>query len=195
MYLKQVAADTDSDALRRLREQGGSVPEILHLFAYKSHTRHLGRFVEGVMRGESPLSPGLREMIAAFVSGRNECAFCHRSHTEAAAQLVGERDVVLGAMADYRAASLSEKERALFTFVEKVVTAAQQVRQEDVDAVLDAGWSEEALYDAITVCAVFQFFNTWVGASGVADMTPLEYAQSGARLATLGYAREDESGS
>ena len=50
-----------------------------------------------------------------------------------------------------------------------------------------AGWTEDALYDAITVCALFNFYNTWIDATGVADMPPELYAMSGERLATRGY--------
>ena len=50
-----------------------------------------------------------------------------------------------------------------------------------------AGWSEEALYDAITVCALFNFYNKWIDATGVNDMTAAAYALSGKRLATFGY--------
>lgn len=51
-----------------------------------------------------------------------------------------------------------------------------------------AGWSDEALYDAITVCSLFQFYNNWIDATGVADMPALGYEMSGHRLATRGYA-------
>ena len=51
-----------------------------------------------------------------------------------------------------------------------------------------AGWSDEALYDAITVCSLFQFYNNWVDATGVTDMPAVGYEMSGHRLATEGYA-------
>jgi hypothetical protein len=48
----------------------------MHLFAFKpDRTQFLSRFTQGVMRGPSPLSPGLRELIAAFTSKRNDCLF------------------------------------------------------------------------------------------------------------------------
>jgi len=56
--------------------------------------------------------------------------------------------------------------------------------------VRQAGWSDEALYDAITVCSLFQFYNNWVDATGVGDMPAMAYEMSGHRLATEGYARE-----
>jgi len=59
-----------------MRGAGVPVPQIMHLFAYKpDRTDHLSAFTQGVMRGPSPLSPGMRELIAAFTSRRNDCPF------------------------------------------------------------------------------------------------------------------------
>ena len=57
----------------------------------------------------------------------------------------------------------------------------------DVEVVKDAGWSEEAIYDAITVCALFNFYNKWIDATGVSDMPPEAYEASGERMANHGY--------
>ena len=89
---------------------------------------------------------------------------------------------------DYRTAPLSERQRALFAFLEKMNRQSTSIGQADVDAVLAAGWTDEALYDAITVCALFNFYNKWIDATGVQDMSPELYAQAGQRLATGGYA-------
>ena len=64
------------------------------------------------------------------------------------------------------------------------------IGQGDVDVARKAGWSDEALYDAITVCSLFQFYNNWIDATGVSDMPAIGYQMSGQRLATQGYARE-----
>jgi len=59
-----------------IRAAGLPVPQIMHLFAYKpDRTEHLSRFTQAVMRGPSPLSPGQRELIAAFTSRRTGCPF------------------------------------------------------------------------------------------------------------------------
>jgi hypothetical protein len=62
------------------------------------------------------------------------------------------------------------------------------ITQNDVDTARAAGWSDEALYDAITVCSLFQFYNNWIDATGVGDMPAIGYEMSGKRLATQGYA-------
>ncbi len=55
---------------------GLEVPQILHLFAFKPELgEYLERFSQAVMRGPSPLTPGTRELIAAFTSRQNHCPF------------------------------------------------------------------------------------------------------------------------
>ncbi len=63
-------------AIDALRAAGRPVPQIMRLVAYRpDRTDFLARFTQGVMRGPSPLSPGLRELIAAFTSRRNDCPY------------------------------------------------------------------------------------------------------------------------
>ena len=88
---------------------------------------------------------------------------------------------------DHTTAPISEKERALFALVAKMVEDSTTIRHADLDAARAAGWSDEALYDAITVCALFQFYNNWIDATGVSDMPAFAYDMSGKRLATTGY--------
>ena len=64
------------DLIQAMRQQGSDYPQIWHLFAYlPKATEHLARFTQEVLRGPSPLSPGMRELIAAFTSYRNDCPF------------------------------------------------------------------------------------------------------------------------
>jgi alkylhydroperoxidase family enzyme len=80
IYLKQVEqaakAGPAGAQIAAMEAQGIPVPQILYLFAYKpGMTDHLSRFTQELMRGPSPLSPGMRELIAAFTSSRNQCLF------------------------------------------------------------------------------------------------------------------------
>ena len=90
-------------------------------------------------------------------------------------------------MNDLDTAPISEKDRALYSFIKKMVADSTSIGQADADRVRSAGWSDEALYDAITVCSLFQFYNNWIDATGVADMPAMAYEMSGHRLATVGY--------
>ena len=62
---------------------------------------------------------------------------------------------------------------------------------EDISELRKVGWTDEAIYDAITVCALFNFYNVWIDATGVSDMPAIGYEMSGHRLATEGYARDE----
>ncbi len=89
---------------------------------------------------------------------------------------------------DYTTAPISAKERALFALIAKMVEDSTTVGHADLDRARAAGWSDEALYDGITVCALFQFYNNWIDATGVSDMPAAAYDMSGKRLAERGYA-------
>ena len=64
------------DAIQMMQSSGAEYPQIWHLFAYRPQaTQHLARFTQEILRGEAPMSPGVRELIAAYTSYRNECPF------------------------------------------------------------------------------------------------------------------------
>lgn len=79
MHLPDVQkADGDpfGQVIRRLQESGEAVPSILRLFAFKpERAKHLLELSQDILRGPSPLPAGLRELIAAFVSRRNDCPY------------------------------------------------------------------------------------------------------------------------
>jgi hypothetical protein len=80
MFLPDVeAAEGESpfnDLIHHARQDGMEYPQIWHMFAFQPHaTKHLERFTQAIMREPGPLSPGLRELIAAYTSARNDCPF------------------------------------------------------------------------------------------------------------------------
>ena len=88
---------------------------------------------------------------------------------------------------DYHSAPIDAKLAELLVLIEKAARAAWTITRDDVEAVRAAGWSDEAIYDAVTVCALFNFYTTWVDASGVPGMD--DYKPSGERMARDGYLR------
>ena len=80
MFLPGVEGDPKpgfyADAIAQMRGAGAEYPQIWHLFAYMPEaTQHLGRFTQEILRGPGPISPGMRELIAAYTSQRNACPF------------------------------------------------------------------------------------------------------------------------
>lgn len=191
MYLKEIesrpAEGMSGIALNKLRDDGEAIPEILHLFRFKTrNTNHLVRFTEEVMRGPSPLSPGLRELIGAFFSKKNQCSFCSDAHAAAAAEYL-EEGLVNEVLRDVETSRLDSAHKALFRYIAKLAEQPSRVTDSDIRKLKEAGWSEEAIYDALTVASVFKFYNTWNNGSGVRSMTSTDYLFSGQVLNTLGY--------
>ncbi len=91
-------------------------------------------------------------------------------------------------IADYTSAPIDESWKVLFAFLDTVNARCAEVGPADIEVVKAAGWSEEGIYDAITVCALFNFYNRWIDATGVSDLGPEGYAQSGVRMKGHGYA-------
>ena len=112
-----------------------------------------------------------------------------KSHAAVAAELLGDAALVQSVLADVESSGLDERHKVLFRFVDKVNAASPTISAGDLDAARRAGWSDEALYFAITVCALFNFYNRWIDATGVHALSDEAHRLGGKRSAQSGYAR------
>lgn len=94
-----------------------------------------------------------------------------------------------GVLADVEASGLDDRHKALFRFVDRVNHDSPRITAADLDTVRAAGWTDEAIYFAITVCALFNFYNRWIDATGVHALSDEAHRQGGKRSAALGYVR------
>ncbi|RJS16371.1 peroxidase [Corallococcus sp. H22C18031201] len=101
-------------------------------------------------------------------------------------------DKVHAVLRDASTAPISDAEKALFAFIDTLNLRSSALGRSDVDALRAVGWTDEAIYDAITVCALFNFYNRWIDGSGVQDMSTPHYQASGRRLAEFGYAPPED---
>jgi hypothetical protein len=97
--------------------------------------------------------------------------------------------LVRGALRDLENSALDEKHKALFRFVEKVNRDSPRIAPDDMSPLYATGWDDEAIYFAITVCALFNFYNRWIDASGVHALSDEAHRQGGKRSAKNGYVR------
>ena len=88
---------------------------------------------------------------------------------------------------------LSEPEKVLFRFVDKVNRESPAIGPADIETLHRAGWTDESIYYAITVCALFNFYNRWIDASGVHALSDDDHRQGGKRSAVHGYTRTPRS--
>ncbi|MBL4617688.1 MAG: peroxidase-related enzyme [Robiginitomaculum sp.] len=115
----------------------------------------------------SPLCLGDRELIAAFVSGLNACKFCFGAHKLMAKAFGVEEKIIDDLITDEQAAKISAKYKPLFAYLRKLTLSPAKITANDTKAVLAAGWSEEALYDASLICALFNFMNRVLDGAGI----------------------------
>jgi alkylhydroperoxidase family enzyme len=110
-----------------------------------------------------------------------------RYHAAVAAELLGNEDLVWCAIRDLENCALSEKEKALLRFVGKVNHQSPAICVENMQPLYALGWTDEAIYSAITVCALFNFYNRWIDATGVHPMSDEAHRRFGEGTAHNGY--------
>jgi alkylhydroperoxidase family enzyme len=99
-------------------------------------------------------------------------------------------EFISGVIRDLETSGLTEKEKALFRFVDRVNSCSPSITPLDLEPLHAVGWDDDAIYYAITVCALFNFYNRWVDASGVHALSDEMHRQGAQRSATVGYVRK-----
>ena len=166
-------------------------PGILGPMRYRPETaKPLNELAEVLLHGPHPLSRGERELIAAYVSGLNDCTFCCSSHSAfAAAQLDAGRTLVDQVRADPDTAPVSPKLRALLHIAGAVQRSGSAVTPELVSAARSAGATDLEIHDTVLIAAAFCMFNRYVDGLGTfAPEGPDAYAGSTRRIVEHGYA-------
>ncbi|MGX7825946.1 carboxymuconolactone decarboxylase family protein [Actinokineospora sp. 24-640] len=150
----------------------------------------LNELAEVLLRREPhPLTPGERELIAAYVSGLNECTFCATSHSAfAAAQLDEGMTLVQQVRSDLDSAPVTAKMRALLRIAGAVQKTGRAVTPEMVDAARGEGATDLEIHDTVLIAAAFCMFNRYVDGLGtLAPEDPERYAAAAAHIIENGY--------
>lgn len=127
-----------------------------------------------LLRGESTLTEGERELIATVVSYGNECRFCTAAHTAAADILLGERVTAEKVKKDPLNAPVSDKMRALLVIARAVQVSGKNVTPEMVTKARMALATDLEIHDTVLIAALFSLYNRLV--DGFASVTPEEPA-------------------
>ncbi len=150
----------------------------------------LNELAEVLLRKQPhPLTPGERELIAAYVSGLNDCDFCCSSHSAfAAAQLPTGMTLVDQVRADLAAAPVSAKMRALLHIAGAVQQGGKKVTADLVDAARAEGATDLEIHDTVLIAAAFCMYNRYV--DGLATFAPQDkeaYVGMAERIVERGY--------
>ncbi|WP_331739262.1 alkylhydroperoxidase (plasmid) [Streptomyces sp. NBC_00637] len=153
------------------------LPGISGLMARRPDTgAPLNHLAETLLRsGDSPMTRGERELIAAYVSHLNSTPFCARSHSAfAAAQLAGGAGLVRAVLDDPAGAPISSLMKSLLRVAAEVQAQARPVSDETVRAARAEGATDDHLHDTVLIAAAFCMYNRYV--SGLATDAPSDPA-------------------
>lgn len=148
-----------------------SLPETAHLtdllVRFPRNIDAIKELNTTILRAEGALNLAERELIAAYVSGLNACRFCFGSHA-IYAEAFGIPEALLQALVDdFDSAPVDDRLRPLLAYVRKLNTLPSRLVTADAEAVFAAGWSEEALMEAVEITALFNFMNRLIEGAGV----------------------------
>ena len=151
-------------------EKLGLRPNVLLAYRHNPEQfRGFSRFYNALMLGESGLSKLEREMIAVAVSATNHCFYCQTAHGASVRAYSG--DPVLGELMvmNFRAAELTERQRAMLDFAIKMSEASHKIGESDRQALRDVGFTDEDIFDIANVAG---FYNMSNRVANAIDMQP-----------------------
>jgi uncharacterized peroxidase-related enzyme len=165
-------------------------PGIRGLIRYRPETgRPMGELTEVLLHGPSILTPGERELIAAYVSALNECRYCTSSHSaSAAAQLPGGMALVEQVRGDPGGAAISAKLKTLLVIAAAVRDSGLSVTPGQIAGARAAGATDLEIHDTVLIAAAFAMMNRYVdGLAAITPQDPAVYAAGAQRLIKDGY--------
>ncbi len=164
-------------------------PDAVLLNVFKSFpttAKPLIEYHEALLRGPSPLAVAERELIAGYVSGINACNYCRGVHEATAREFGILKGLMVQLIDDIDKAPVDQKMKPILRYVRKLTLSPSKMTQADADAVFAAGWNDQALHDAVSTCALFNFMNRFVEGHGI-KAGPEYYSMSAKRLHDGGY--------
>jgi uncharacterized peroxidase-related enzyme len=164
-------------------------PGISGGFTFRPETaKPMRELAHVLLHDANSLTPGERELIASYVSSRNNCHFCQASHSAAATSHLGDPAVVEQVKTDFLSAPVSPKLKALLAIAGKVQQDGKLVTAADVEAARKQGATDIEIHDTVLIAAAFSMFNRYVDGLGTwQPHDPEMYAQMGKHLADHGY--------
>jgi uncharacterized peroxidase-related enzyme len=167
------------------------LPGIRGLMVFRPETAEpLNQLADLLLRGPNTLSPGERELIATFVSARNDCFFCQTVHGAVAAFYLGnDEQLVRDVKSGPEHAAVSNKLKALLAVAGKVQRSGKEVSGEDIARARECGATDTEIHDTVLIAAAFCMFNRYVDGLGTWAPTDLDvYRQRAPITARDGYA-------
>ena len=150
-------------------ERAGFTANVFSAYAYKpSHFRAFFAYYDALVE-DTPLAREEVEMLVVATSGVNDCLYCVVAHG-ALCRIYADAPKLADQLAtNHRQADVSAEHRAMLDFAVKLTESPERVTDDDLQALRDAGFSEEEIWDIGSVTAFFNLSNRM---ASLADMRP-----------------------
>jgi uncharacterized peroxidase-related enzyme len=144
-----------------VQEKSGFVPNVFLAFARRpAEWRAFFAYHDALMlRAESSLTKGDREMIITATSAANQCLYCVVAHG-AILRIYEKKPMVADQVAvNYRKADITARQRAMLDFAMKVCKESHTVENADFAALHTHGFDDEDIWDIAGITAFFGLSN------------------------------------
>ena len=144
-----------------VQEKAGFVPQVFLTLARRpAEWRAFFAYHDALMlREESGLSKGEREMIVTTTSAANHCLYCVVAHG-AILRIYEKKPLVADQVAtNYRKADISPRQRAMLDFAMKVCLHSDEIADADFAPLHAQGFSDEDIWDIASITAFFGLSN------------------------------------
>lgn len=163
-------SDATKAYFAKCEEKLGLVPNVLLAYAFdEKKLRAFTDMYNDLMLGESGLSKLEREMIAVAVSSINHCFYCLTAHGSSVRQLSGDPKLGEIMVMNFRAADLSDRQKAMLEFAVKLTEEPAKIVEKDRAGLRKAGFSDRDIWDIASTAA---FFNMSNRVAAAVDMRP-----------------------
>jgi uncharacterized peroxidase-related enzyme len=119
------------------------------------------------LRPDSPFSRLQREMVATVVYGLIGAKPCLSAHCEAIRRLTGDDDLGPEFVQKWPEYPIDAMTRALLRYAKRLTLAPDQITDQDIASLREAGWDERAIYEATGLVGIFNFIGRFEAASGL----------------------------
>lgn len=173
-YIGLVSEEQASPALqeiyKKIREQFGFLPNYFQALGRDPALLQAHNALFEVVAADRALTRAQKEQLGLVVSGLNSSSYCIAIHMEVLRGLGVEKRLGKKLATDYENAPVEEKDKALFRFADKLTRKPFDISGGDVEALRQAGWSEQEVLEAVVAVAWFNFVNRFsTGLGLVAD--------------------------
>ena len=152
-----------------VQEKAGFVPNVFLTLARRpAEWRAFFAYHDALMlREDSGLSKGEREMIVTATSAANHCLYCVVAH--GAILRIYEKKTLLAdqVAVNYRKADISERQRAMLDFAMKVCLHSDAIEETDFAALHTHGFNDEDIWDIAAITAFFGLSNRMASFAGM----------------------------